>query len=131
MFLTLHRYSVVSSEIHEIFGSPKTDSARLICLFAASGVLKGIPSVDHPHVYIILQEVIVSALHARGAEYSVGDGVTNLWTSAVGLALAYSGLCSKNTTLGMFFPRNGRQATHQLQIWNMMYPRLWMSLHKF
>jgi hypothetical protein len=103
----VHRNSIVATKIHSSSGAPLNDSVRLTSLFAASGVLKGLPSVTHPHVYIVLQEVLVTALHGLGD--GVGEdggdntgGVNELWKSAVGLALAHSGLCSKNTTLGIF-----------------------------
>lgn len=93
-------YSVVSADIHERFRAPQTDSVRLTSLFAASGVLKGIPSVDYPHVYILLQEVIVLALHTQ--EFTgINVELNDLWTSAVALALAHSGLCSKTTPLDL------------------------------
>jgi hypothetical protein len=53
--------------------------------------------MKHPNVHVLLQEVLMTALHRLSNEPEVAD----LWKSTVAFALAHSGLCSKNTTLGI------------------------------
>lgn len=88
-------YTVVSSLIQESFGASHHDSVHWTSLYAASGVLKGLPATTQPQVYTVLQEVLMTALHRLNIEPETVD----LWKSAVAFALAHSGLCSKNTTL--------------------------------
>eukprot|EP00026_Physarum_polycephalum_P000964 Phypoly_transcript_00965.p1 GENE.Phypoly_transcript_00965~~Phypoly_transcript_00965.p1 ORF type:complete len:761 (+),score=74.38 Phypoly_transcript_00965:94-2376(+) len=100
-------YSVVASVIHEFFGpqnnennSCSSDSVHFISLYAASGVLKGLPSNSHPSVHVMLQGVLMTALHRIYYRSNIMEVETTVvWKSAVAFALAHSGLCSKNTTL--------------------------------
>lgn len=98
------RYTVVSDVIHSLSLSPRHDSVYFTALYAASGVLRGIPRAPYAHLYTLLQSVLVAALHQL-PQYSLsppdeGRG-EDFWESAVGFVFAHSGLCSRHTPLGI------------------------------